>query len=609
MTDSIFPVARESSELGDLTSDLIRLGAMVGETVPRGTEIFLSGELHEIQQLIDDDDEIDRLSIEIEERCQSYMVRQSPKAGELRLVVTATKLVAELERSADLMVNVCKAARRIYGSPMSPKIRGVVAAMAKEAARLLRLSIDAFADCDEALAVALDDIDDELDQLNRDMVAAIFEAHNEGSIDLQVAVQLALVARYYERIGDHAVNIGQRVNYMVTGWLPEHDGAARALRKAQASPEPRSEPSVGDARLIRAMSAVPLGIVIGDAEGNVVFENDFMADFASGRHSDALVQAAVAELMAEARKGAKAQKAIDVYGPPRRFLELWGTPIVEGSPVNDSMVIVEDVTEARRLEDVRRDFVANVSHELKTPVGAIGVLAETLVGSEDPAVMARLSERLQSESFRLANTIDDLLALSRIESGETFEQAPVRVDYVIAGAIERATSAAERREVTLEVRGLDTLGTTLCLLGDRSQLVSAVGNLVDNAVSYSDVGSTVQIKVALVDQGTAQLGLANVGGSQDYSGQLFELSVSDTGTGIPESDLERIFERFYRVDPARSRQTGGTGLGLSIVRHVMLNHGGEVGVESQEGQGSTFTLRFGSLLACSQDSADAASTC
>ena len=219
---------RFHKELDEVVQDIVRLGALVCQSIPRGTEVLLGGELHEAQQLIEDDDAIDRLSISIEERCYSIMVRQAPMAGELRRLITITKLVAELERSGDLMVNVCKAARRMYGAPMSPKIRGVVAAMSKEAHRLLSLSIDAFVDENEALASALDDIDDQLDQLNRDMVEAIFDSQGEGEIDLQSAVQLALVARYYERIGDHAVNIGQRVTYMVTGWLPEHNGALRA---------------------------------------------------------------------------------------------------------------------------------------------------------------------------------------------------------------------------------------------------------------------------------------------------------------------------------------------------------------------------------------------
>ena len=215
-------------ELDGLSADVLRLGAMTCETVPRGTDVLLTGDLDGAQTLIDLDDEIDALSVGLEERCWSIIVRQAPKAGELRRVVTVIKLIAELERSADLMVNVCKATRRMYGSPMTPKIRGILSSMSTEAHQLLRFSLDAFADENAGLGRALGDIDDRLDQLNRDMVEAIFEGNGTGDIDLAVAVQLALVARYYERIGDHAVNIGERVTYMVTGWLPEHNGAMRA---------------------------------------------------------------------------------------------------------------------------------------------------------------------------------------------------------------------------------------------------------------------------------------------------------------------------------------------------------------------------------------------
>ncbi|MBT8241316.1 MAG: phosphate signaling complex protein PhoU [Acidimicrobiia bacterium] len=210
-------------QMNQLKADILRLGGMVIETIPRGTQVLLTGDLKVAKELIAYDSQIDKLSIDVEDRVYLIIARQAPAASELRHLVTISKLVAELERSADLMVNVSKAARRMYGSEMSPRIRGVASSMAKEAQKLLQYSLDAYADSDESLAAALDDIDDALDALNVDMVEAIFAAHTEGSIDLQAAVQLALVARYYERIGDHAVNIGQRVIYMVTGWMPEHD--------------------------------------------------------------------------------------------------------------------------------------------------------------------------------------------------------------------------------------------------------------------------------------------------------------------------------------------------------------------------------------------------
>ncbi len=222
-------------ELEELNAGVLRLGAMACESIPRGTEVLLAGGLAEAQPIIDADDEIDRLALELEETCYSIIALQAPMAGELRRIIAIMKLVGEIERSADLMVNVLKASRRMYGAELSPRIRGVLTSMSKEANKLLRLSLDAFADENESLASALSDIDDELDQLNRDIVVAIFDAHSAGQVDLAAAVQLALVARYYERIGDHAVNIGERVIYMVTGWLPEHNGMLRAERREQIS--------------------------------------------------------------------------------------------------------------------------------------------------------------------------------------------------------------------------------------------------------------------------------------------------------------------------------------------------------------------------------------
>ncbi len=218
-------------ELDELAAGVLRLGAMACETIPQGTEVLLGGNLSDAQAIIDADDEIDALSVELEEKCYSIIALQGPMAGELRRLIAIAKLVAEIERSADLMVNVCKAARRMFGAPLTPRIRGVLASMGKESNKLLRLSLDAFADENASLGLALADIDDELDQLNREIVEAIFEAHAADQIDLKAAVQVALIARYYERIGDHAVNIGERVNYMVTGWMPEHDSVLRAKNR------------------------------------------------------------------------------------------------------------------------------------------------------------------------------------------------------------------------------------------------------------------------------------------------------------------------------------------------------------------------------------------
>ena len=218
-------------QLDDVQRDLVRLAARVIESVARGTEALLTLDLGAAQAVIDGDDEIDVLALEIEERCFTLLARQQPMASDMRAVVTAIRLTAEIDRSGDLMVNVAKAARRLYGSEIPLPLRGLLTAMADEAVRLYGLAMDAYAEGDASLAAAIDDMDDRLDQLHKDYIQAILELHADVR-DVQMAVQLALVGRYYERIGDHAVNIGERVQYMVTGWLPEHEGAARLAARS-----------------------------------------------------------------------------------------------------------------------------------------------------------------------------------------------------------------------------------------------------------------------------------------------------------------------------------------------------------------------------------------
>lgn len=223
-------------QLDDVQRDLIRVAARVTESITRGTEALLALDLTAAQALIEGDDVIDAETIEIEERCFMLLVRQQPMAGDMRFIVTAIRLTSEIERSADLMVNVGKATRRLYGTEIPPILHGMLRAMAEQAVRLFQLAMDAYADGNADLGGALDDMDDRLDSLHKEYIQTLLESYAD-SRDVQVAVQLALVGRYYERIGDHAVNIGERVQYMVTGWLPEHTGAARYTAKKAEGPE------------------------------------------------------------------------------------------------------------------------------------------------------------------------------------------------------------------------------------------------------------------------------------------------------------------------------------------------------------------------------------
>jgi phosphate transport system protein len=213
--------------LDAIRQDVVRLGAMATEAIGRGTAALLEKDLHAAQSLIDDDDVVDALSLQIEDDCYRLLALQNPIAKDLRFTICSIRLVNELERSADLMVNVCKAARRLYDVEFDPRLRGLTQSMCDEAVRLTKAAIDSYVDEDAALGAALDDMDSRLDDLQVKFVEAIFTSHQAEQTDLRSAVQLALIGRYYERIGDHAVNMGERVCFMVSGWLPEHTGAAR----------------------------------------------------------------------------------------------------------------------------------------------------------------------------------------------------------------------------------------------------------------------------------------------------------------------------------------------------------------------------------------------
>ena len=241
------------------------------------------------------------------------------------------------------------------------------------------------------------------------------------------------------------------------------------------------------------------------------------------------------------------------------------------APLSSQLVLalVEDRTRERRVESIRRDFVANVSHELKTPVGAIRLLSDAVIdASDDPEAVQRFAGRMHTESERLTRLVQQIIELSRLQGDDPLDEpVAVEVDKILARAIDESLTDAGIREISLVQKGEHGL----VLLGNSEQVAVAVSNLVANAVAYSPEGSTVVV-------GAVGHDLA------------LDISVTDQGIGIPASEIDRIFERFYRVDPARHRSTGGTGLGLSIVKHVAASHGGEVRVWSVEGQGSTFTL-------------------
>ncbi|MEX1008459.1 MAG: ATP-binding protein [Acidimicrobiia bacterium] len=323
-------------------------------------------------------------------------------------------------------------------------------------------------------------------------------------------------------------------------------------------------------RLAAVLSSSAEGVVVVDADGIEVFRNAAAARFRHARHADAVAESTITSLLERALAGETCEHELHLFGPPPAVLHLRALPLSEGGVPLGAAVLVHDVSEIHRVESVRRDFVANVSHELKTPIGGLELLAETLASESKPAVIRPLAERMVKEAERLGRIVDDLLDLSIIETQASPARDPIRATTLLEEAVDRMRPVASAQDIKIRLRDDAEDAVVAC---DRRQIVSAIANLLDNAIKYSEPKSVVDVS-AHVNDGA------------------FELSVRDEGIGIPKRDLERIFERFYRVDQARSRATGGTGLGLAIVRHVAQAHGGDVTVESVEGQGSTFRLRL-----------------
>ncbi len=554
------------------------------------------------------------------------------------------------------------------------------------------------------------------------------EVYGVGAAILVVVALLALlIGRHSGRraLSQRLTALGSRLGLETPDENASLETALAHLEQVTGSAtEAVAESSADAIRLRRSLDTFPQGVVLCDEHGAVVYRNTRADALMTSRHGDALAAQVVTELLEDAWDAGAAERTLDLYGPPRRTLAVRARLIDDGRRPLGVIAVIEDVSERRRLEEIRRDFVANVSHELKTPMGALGLLAETLVTEPDGDVARRLASRIHTEAFRVSRIIDDLLDLSRIESEEAPPREPVPVNLVMAEAVERVRATAEQRGITIT---MDEPEPHVVVLGDRRQLVSAMHALVENAVNYSYDGSTVAVEARVASsspdgaasssgtwtvssarptpvvatraasaaegglgadhEGRPGAGGAGRGGREGSeesrvglssgaapaqvtassptspppgpasngsvgaaepeaaappeatstsvpeaappevaappeaatiptiagppaqvlaqatngrgateeapappSRETVRIKVVDHGVGIPARDLDRIFERFYRVDQGRSRETGGTGLGLSIVRHVANNHRGWVEVESREGEGSTFTL-------------------
>ncbi|KUI10089.1 histidine kinase [Mycolicibacterium acapulense] len=319
-------------------------------------------------------------------------------------------------------------------------------------------------------------------------------------------------------------------------------------------------------------SRAPTGIVVVDHFRDVVYANDRARELGLVRDRllDERAWRAAERTLATGQPGDVDLTAHKRVNPGRSGLSVRGhVQLLTDQDRRFAVVYVDDHSEYARMEATRRDFVANVSHELKTPVGAMGLLAEALLASaDDPETVRRFAERMVAESNRLANMIGELIELSRLQGAERLpDLAAVDVDTVVSEALSRHKVPADNADIKITTDA----PTGFRALGDQALLVTAIANLVSNAIAYSPHGSSVSI-------------------SRRRRGDNIEIAVTDRGIGIAREDQERVFERFFRVDKARSRATGGTGLGLAIVKHVAANHNGSIRLWSQPGTGSTFTL-------------------
>lgn len=329
-------------------------------------------------------------------------------------------------------------------------------------------------------------------------------------------------------------------------------------------------PAVSE-EIARILAIIPSASLVVAADGTVLQASARALTLGIVNRSVVAVPDIVDIVSKVALDGSPREQTLRVRRPPlgRELLEVHVrvAPLSTGS----ILVLIDDLAEERRVDAVRRDFVANVSHELKTPVGALSILAEAVLSSADnPEQVQHFAEKMQTEAKRIGNLIQDVIDLSRLQSDDPMNRAElVDTDQLITRAIDEVRTIATGLEIEI-IRG-EPIDAPI--LGDRGQLLTALRNLLTNAISYSSGGTRVAVTAREVEG-------------------IVEISVKDAGIGIPPHDLDRVFERFYRVDPARSRGTGGTGLGLAIVKHVCQNHGGECTVWSEVGTGSTFTLRI-----------------
>ncbi|MBW3637657.1 MAG: PAS domain-containing protein [Armatimonadetes bacterium] len=395
----------------------------------------------------------------------------------------------------------------------------------------------------------------------------------------RVALGRDLTAAFASHNDDAALYLAQKLGDEEKLWR-------RLLTARTVLEESQREESRARRELEDVLASLQDAVLVVDSEARLRFLNAAALRLFDIRIEDVLGAPLIealpsfgidAAMRSALREGKSSSQEIHLYSPRLREVFLRVSPVFSGAGTESGAVaILQDLTEMRRLERVRRDFVANASHELRTPIANIRATAETMLHApEDAALVARFLPPLINEAERLSRLVSDLLDLARAEGVEEAPSSPVQLKNVVEGVIERLQEKARRREITIDWQ---PNGGAPIVNGDEAGLEQVAFNLIDNALAYTPTGGKVALHLHEHTEADAP--------------PTAVLEVSDSGIGIPETDLPRIFERFYRVDKARSRAEGGTGLGLAIVKHIVETHGGHVEVQSAMGQGTTFRVEI-----------------
>ena len=324
--------------------------------------------------------------------------------------------------------------------------------------------------------------------------------------------------------------------------------------------------------LIKTLNALDRDSLILDANGNAIFNTNNIDKLNLLKDGKIFSEEFLALIRVVRRTGVKQEASFELprgpIGEGKREIQVSISMLSENGLV---LIIVDDEGEKQRIDAVRRDFITNISHELKTPITALTLNSDALLEvKNEPDQVVRFADRIKQQAGRLNDLVQEIINLSKLQDADPLDVARnVNIVDVVKEAIDQCETNAEARKISLNLEKTDAA----VVLGNRDQLVMAVHNLIENAINYSSTGTNVTIVVEVIED-------------------IVEITVKDQGIGIAQNEIDRIFERFYRVDPARSRATGGTGLGLSIVKHVAQNHGGEIKVWSAPGVGSTFSLRL-----------------